>query len=852
MLSFTDRSEHAQEATSKSTATPARPVHSGPLVVKADLSALFLAGLAMVALVTLFSPMACSAHKLTQSQELSGVSIQALGAEAGVDAKLKVLDKNAAEVLATPLTPDGDGNSTAKIKLPPATYEFQVETYDKNARVNGKGQAHAVVKSGQKTSVMIWISPYPPPETSAASPAHIQAIVVSGEHVDGNSLPPGDTATIDAQVDAPDGSPLSVAWTADGGAFSNPGELRTEWQAPQQPGDRTLTLSVTSGGTAITTAKIVLTVRDGLGTAEVTATVNTAPHVALDVLSDGTTFQLSAHVTDADGDEAHVTDWAADCDGAWLERDGDRATFQPNQSAPACIISAKAVDARAGVGIGKVTIVPGSAPPVGPVSIEAVAGPTRVLETGSAALRVDVGANAEVHARCEVAGPPGVPLGSVRDVKVAGTATGAVVTATYDAPALCPRGTYPVRVTAIITQGDDSASAREEVLAFDLVCHTDHFVTTGTNVSVASSDATVTFDHVDQVGTVTDTALQPEQVPPLPDGVQMAVLHDVSTSASHAGNTEVCWPGSPDAGAVMHLEDGAWVDRTSALSPHACALSPSLSPFAIVNPADAEISIEDPEGILTSPIDPPARTQVASAAPPVKFTNGTDLGNVAVGEYRYIIIMIRNRAPWPIGVTLGVNAPFSFGSSQTVSVTVPLLDNSKVRLYFRPSYVGDFRTDICAVWEARTDFWATPPSVLPNANGGCDGTTGFGPFSAHAVPGTRQIVNETEGSLTLGSGLRKNTKDITQCLDLPAEAADLTPAGTYGVPYEGLDTGTVRIQSDSWQRVTTAQLDIQPRRACFHIEIQRPGNFKASAHANWIFQLLEPLTSAAPAAVPSP
>ena len=62
----------------------------------------------------------------------------------------------------------------------------------------------------------------------------------------------GQTSTVTADAQDPDGDPLTYRWTAPSGSFQNPADRQTVWTAPQQEGpvQTTVTVNDGRGGTA--------------------------------------------------------------------------------------------------------------------------------------------------------------------------------------------------------------------------------------------------------------------------------------------------------------------------------------------------------------------------------------------------------------------------------------------------------------------------------------------------------------------------------------------------------------------------------------------------------------------------
>lgn len=125
----------------------------------------------------------------------------------------------------------------------------------------------------------------------------------------------------------------------------------------------------------------------------------------------------------------------------------------------------------------------------------------------------------------------------------------------------------------------------------------------GTGVNVRASDAvtgavaSVTFATVTQAGkTVLSMAQVTGTLPPGYRTGKATAMFDVRTSAGYTGVITVSLPlhttefRHPARARLFHFENGVWVDRTAAIdlaSGTIAALTASLSPFALFEPADS-------------------------------------------------------------------------------------------------------------------------------------------------------------------------------------------------------------------------------------------------------------------------
>ncbi|HEY8559527.1 MAG TPA: LamG-like jellyroll fold domain-containing protein [Pyrinomonadaceae bacterium] len=109
------------------------------------------------------------------------------------------------------------------------------------------------------------------------------------------------------------------------------------------------------------------------------------------------------------------------------------------------------------------------------------------------------------------------------------------------------------------------------------------------DTSVRLRDATVTFAGATTAGETVQTPLETSLLPVLPAGYRHTGLaYDIATSVGFSGNVNLCFNLPALAGAnfsklrILHLENGAWVDRTTSLNaPQLCGRAPNLSPFVI-------------------------------------------------------------------------------------------------------------------------------------------------------------------------------------------------------------------------------------------------------------------------------
>ena len=125
----------------------------------------------------------------------------------------------------------------------------------------------------------------------------------------------------------------------------------------------------------------------------------------------------------------------------------------------------------------------------------------------------------------------------------------------------------------------------------------------GSNVSVQSNGAQITFAQVTEAGMTTVTARDPATMGQLPDGYFIStsgVGFDVTTTAAYLPPVDICFavPAATDAAifaslAVLHSEGGELLDRTTTRNfgtKSICGRVNSLSPFAVVEKTSLQFS----------------------------------------------------------------------------------------------------------------------------------------------------------------------------------------------------------------------------------------------------------------------
>jgi hypothetical protein len=214
--------------------------------------------------------------------------------------------------------------------------------------------------------------------------------------------------------------------------------------------------------------------------------------------------------------------------------------------------------------------------------------------------------------------------------------------------------------------------------------------------SVQLSDATVTFANLTSSGTVSENGIDLGFLPKLPSNVQFTGLaYDISTTASYqqgtADDVQVCF-NLPSLAAlnfanlrILHLENGAWVNRTASgnTSPNLCTDNlTSLSPFVIVQalaPTAANVSITGRVadasgraigGVSVTLTDSQGRSFYARTNNFGRYS----FGNVGAGDV-YIVSVSSTRYSFPVS-SQAVNVQESVENIDFTASQDALLNNS--------------------------------------------------------------------------------------------------------------------------------------------------------------------------------
>jgi hypothetical protein len=105
--------------------------------------------------------------------------------------------------------------------------------------------------------------PKPPVSTPSPTPARQNRPPSVHARCEPCTVQMGQTATVGASGQDPDGDQLTYAWTTPGGLLANPSEAETRWTAPSQEGPVPVTITVNDGKGGTATDAITIQVRKG-------------------------------------------------------------------------------------------------------------------------------------------------------------------------------------------------------------------------------------------------------------------------------------------------------------------------------------------------------------------------------------------------------------------------------------------------------------------------------------------------------------------------------------------------------------------------------------------------------------
>ncbi len=274
---------------------------------------------------------------------------------------------------------------------------FTAEAFHADGTKLFAGQVTGVtILKGQTTAVALVLQQVqaPPPFQNAVP--IIDSLVASA-----NSALPGGRITLQASAHDPNPSDtLTYAWTASAGTLSSPSSATTEWTAPQQAGQVTLTLAVTDPHGSVATLSMKLPVSNGVGDASLGISFNNWPVVkrltaAPSRVEVGQSTVVTATALDSDGDGLSYQWRAEGCSGTWTEASGNTARFTPDAAPVAgpcsCRLGVQVGDGRGGTGQGTLSMCVGGAigPSFPPEVVESFQSATTVSAQGTVRLRVE-------------------------------------------------------------------------------------------------------------------------------------------------------------------------------------------------------------------------------------------------------------------------------------------------------------------------------------------------------------------------------------------------------------------------------------------------------------------------------
>jgi Big-like domain-containing protein/MBG domain-containing protein len=275
------------------------------------------------------------------------------------------------------------------------------------------------------------------------------------------------------------------------------------------------------------------------------------------------------------------------------------------------------------------------------------------------------------------------------------------------------------------------------------------------------SPITVTFAGVSQVGLTTVALSDPNNGPAPPANFELGnppIYYDFSTTALFSPPVTVCIPyGSvtnPSSLALMHYENGVWVDRTvsiNLLSNTICADVSSFSPVAIFQKAGSGGSPSATITTLISSANPSVYGQTVTFTAGVSVSTGTPTGTV------------------------------SFSDGTTTLATSPL--NGSGVATFSASTLGAGTHMITASYAGDSTFTGSMSSAVAQ-------TVNPAPLNVIANGFTRQYGQANPMFTASYSGFvnGENPGVLSGVLSCVSSATPSSPAGTYAINCSGLSS----------------------------------------------------------------
>lgn len=283
-------------------------------------------------------------------------------------------------------------------------YRFALSATDANGTVLYSGSASGVsIVKGQTAHVVITAQQANPPSPFANAAPIIDSVIASTARV-----APGESISLTANAHDPNAEDtISYTWTAAAGSFSAPSASTTNWTAPSSVGTFPLTLSIRDphGATVTVQIQAVVAANSGVGSAEISAVLNTWPVVtnlaALPTyLEKSGKSLITAQASDPDGDSL-VYSWSSSCAGSFGEAKGPTPSFTLDaaEAANQCSLSVTVSDGRGGSASGTLVL------PVGKPTVATAPAITVVTQSATT-----VDANETIRLAVRATDPQNLPL----------------------------------------------------------------------------------------------------------------------------------------------------------------------------------------------------------------------------------------------------------------------------------------------------------------------------------------------------------------------------------------------------------------------------------------------------------